>query len=166
MNLFADVNISISASSVAWYGAILASLTTLKVLKDLWHDRSRVKIEWLFNMSITGETKKYFLVNVINKGRRPVKITHVATKEYGQTRVGLLGHSLTNEKSRILTEENPSTNYPVVQGDISPKSLWYVVVYDARGKEYRKYNPESTSLLTRIYWHMLKPKTSKKMDKK
>ena len=165
-DLLGDLNIVVSASTVAWYAAILSTLGAIKVLSDLWNDRGRIKLEWLFDMRMTGEKDIYFLVRVINKGRRPIKITHVATKLYGQTEIGLLGHSFTHENRRILTEERPSTEYPVVQGDISPKSLWFVAVTDARGKEHRKYNPESTSLLKRTYYHLFKPKTNKKVVKK
>lgn len=163
---FGNINIAISAAAVAWYAAIVSTFGAIKVVRDIWNDSGRIKIEWQFDMTMTGQNENFFLVRVINKGRRPVKITHVATKQYGMTEIGLLGHSFTNEEKRILTEERPSTEYPTIQGNISPKSLWYVIVYDARGKEYRRYNLESTSLFMRTYYRIFKPKTNKKVDKK
>ncbi len=116
-------SVTISADAVAWYGAILATIAAAKTIYDWWIDRSRLKIRWSFDMLMQDETETFFVVEVINKGKRPVKITHVAVKLYGQQEVGLLGHSFTNQTQRILTDERPSTMYPTVQGDMSPESL-------------------------------------------
>ena len=160
------LSINISADAVAWYGAILATITAAKTTYDWWTSRARLKITWQFDMQMQGEQDTFFIVNVVNRGERPVKITHVAVKLYGQKEIALLGHSFTNPEQRILTDERPATLYPTIQGRISPQSLWFVVVYDARGKEYRRYNPQSTSFLRRCYYRFVKPKQNSKVEKK
>lgn len=163
---FGDISINISASSVAWYGAILASLTALKTIVDLLNDRRRIKIEWQFNMKMTDTNDTFFVVTVINKGRRPSKITHVATKSYGQKEIALLTDSFYHQEKRILTEQQPSTMYRVKQGNLSSEILWYVSVTDATGKEYRRYNPETTTLIKRMFWYCFKPKNNAKFTRK
>jgi hypothetical protein len=155
-----DLSINISADTVAWYGAILATIAGAKTLYDWWSDRNRLKIEWQFDMRMQGEDDVFFMVTAINKGKRPIKITHVAVKEYGKKEVALLGHSFTNEEQRILTDERPATQYPTVQHDLAPDTLWFVIMYDARGREYRRYNPETTPLFKRWYYRFRKPKTN------
>ncbi len=159
------LSITISADTVAWYGAVLATVAAAKTIYDWWSDRSRLKIEWQFDMRMQDEHDTFFMVNVVNRGKRPVKITHVAVKLYGQKEIGLLGHSFTNQDQRILTDEKPATQYPTIQGNISPQSLWLVIVYDARGREYRKYNSESTSYIRRCYYRIVVPKTNRKVER-
>lgn len=161
-----NVHIDISAGMVAWYGAIIATVGASKNIYDMWNNRSRLKIEWQFNMHMQNETDKFFVITAINKGKRPIKITHVAVKQYGTKEVVLLGHSFTHEELRILTDDRPATTYPVIQGDLGPNNLWYVMMYDARGREYRRYNPESTPFYKRWYYHVFKPRNNKKVDKK
>lgn len=159
------LTINISADTVAWYGAILATFAAMKTIYDWWNDLTRVEIKWQFDMLMSGENDTFFVVNVINKGRRPVKITHVAVKLYGMKEIALLGHSFTNPEQRVLTDEKPSTTYPTVQGDISSQSLWYVVVYDARGREHRRYNPVSTPFLRRCWYRLTKPAQNKRVNR-
>lgn len=158
MDIFANITVNITATHVAWYGALLATLTAFKVVYDLWSDRGRIKIEWQYNMRMTDSDDSYFVVTVINKGRRPCKITHVAYKIVGRKEIALLTDSFYNENLRVLTEEQPSTAYRMEQGELTESKLWFVTVMDARGKEYRSYNPVTTKLWQRAYWHIIKPK--------
>lgn len=78
-----EIKIEISASSVAWYGAITATIALLIDGVRLWLDRRRVKLKILPNMICTvpifpndSEDEIYTIFRVINLGIRPVTITH------------------------------------------------------------------------------------------
>ena len=78
--------LEISASAVAWYGAIVATIGILVSLYNVLRDRARIKIKYQEDMQIIGpqtvydSNKTYFNITVINKGRRPVNITKAAIR--------------------------------------------------------------------------------------
>lgn len=155
-----NFSLNISADVVAWYGAIIASVAGAKNLYDWWGDKHRLKIEWQFGMHVQGEEGDYLVITAINKGKRSIKITHVAVKTYGEKRVSILTDSFTKDEQRTLTDDKPSTQYLVKQEGVTPENLWFVIMYDARGREYRRYNPESTPFIKRCYYRVTKPKTN------
>jgi hypothetical protein len=165
-----DINVTISASTVAWYAAIIGTFGGLKALHDLWNDRGRIKIEYRPNMNVKNtrgvydESKKYFSTEVINKGRRPVRVTHVGAKFFDQKETSLFADSFLEGIDRTLTESHPSTSYLTDQSGMRLKKLWYVYVIDAKGKEYRKYAKE-LPLIWRAYFRIRKYKNNVKMNR-
>ena len=141
---FSEINISVSASAVAWYGAVVATVGFLVSLYNVWRDRARVKLDYSWNNFIVGDPTKedveYLSVDVTNIGRRPVKITHVGAKEHGKTSTIMFKDGFyRQEEDKILTERRPRTSYLIEQNDIKHKNIWYIFVIDARGKEFRAY---------------------------
>jgi hypothetical protein len=129
---------------------VVATLGGLKALSDLWNDRGRIIIEYRPGMLVKNtrgmydESKKYFSTDVINKGRRPVKITHVGAKFFDQQETSLFADSFLEGVDRTLTESHPSTTYLTDQTGMQLRKLWYVYAIDAKGKEYRKYSNQLT----------------------
>lgn len=140
------LTLEISANTVAWYGAIVATLSIGILLYNTWRDRAVIEIRYQKNMIVSGgqsiypADKTYFNVSVINKGRRPVNITRAGYRTFGRERkFGLFCDSFSPHRNKILTEESPITEFFVEQDEEVLKSVWYICVYDATGREYRKY---------------------------
>jgi len=142
------LKVEISATAVAWYGAIVATISTLIALFNYLRDRPKIKIEYRKDIKIIGRqslydpSKTYFNITVINKGRRPINITKIAIRVLdlpNKRKFYLLSDSFLITRNRILTEENPTTEFLVEQNLIDFDNAWYISVYDATGQEYRKY---------------------------
>lgn len=132
------IKVEITASVVAWYGAILATLSAIKVGRDMINDRSRLKITYQTGMRILGgDGGDYFSIKVTSKSKRTTKLTHVGMRFLPDWDRALL---LADEQPRTLTDENPSTTYAKPESAITTRNpLWLVYVIDARGREYHYY---------------------------
>lgn len=142
--LFGDLRLTISASSVAWYGAIIATIGFIVSAYNVLRDRAKVKVWYSWDNSVAGDPQekgiKYLRVDVTNLGRRPIKVTHVGAKMHGDSRTILFTASFHKQnEDRILTEQNPSTLYMTDQKGMDKSKLWYIYAIDARGKEFRVY---------------------------
>lgn len=142
--LIPEVSLKISASSVAWYGAVVATIGAVVSIYNAWRDRAQIKIDSQKNMRIMNarppylENKDYFSVNITNRGRRPVAIGNVGMK-YFSGKTFILAASIDDQHTRILTEEKPRTSILTDQSTISFQNLYCVLVYDQAGREYIKY---------------------------
>jgi hypothetical protein len=140
-----DANLQISANAVAWYGAIVATFGAFVSLYNAWCDRSLVIIDFQKGMKIINavppysEDKEYFIITVINKGRRPVALGTVAFTYNKSVGAYILPDSSLNQTNRVLTEQNPETRYLVEQDSIDFNRLNRIQVYDRTGKQYNKY---------------------------
>lgn len=139
------LKIEISATTVAWYGAIMATLSIVIALLNYLRDGPKIKIEYRKDMRMVGQglydsSKTYFNITVINKGRRPINITKAAMRILGfEQKFDLLTDSFLVTRREVLTEENPATEFLLQQDLLDFQNAWYIVVYDATGREYRKY---------------------------
>jgi hypothetical protein len=138
--------LEISASVVAWYGAIVATVGILVSLYNVLRDRARIKIKYQRDMKIVGPravydpNKIYFNITVINKGRRPVNITKAAIRAIGEKRkYALLADSFSAHRNRVLNESNPTTEFMMEQVEDWLANAWFICVYDATGRGYRKF---------------------------
>ncbi len=136
-----DFKIEISASTVAWYAAIVATTSAFLSGFNIWRDSRRIKITLKKHMKIyppdPGEEDKVFLViDVANVGRRPITITHVGFYEIGKKEGGLLADSFTKGQREI--QEGKSTVYLMDQSLIDIEKLKTVIAVDATGKTYKK----------------------------
>ena len=140
-----QISLEISASAVAWYGAVVATLSFAIAAWNAWSDRAHVLIKFQRDMQVVGEgpypkDKTVAIVNVVNRGKRPVNITRAGIRMVGRDRkFMILTDSLLSHGGRVLTEESPTTDFIVEQDLIPFGNVWYVTVYDATGREYRKY---------------------------
>lgn len=75
------LTIEVTASHVAWYGAILATISAAVHLGNYFRDRKRGKVSFQRNMSFAPPglyTSVYTIVTVVNTGRRPFTINTIA----------------------------------------------------------------------------------------
>ena len=152
-------SIEISANAVAWYGAVVATIGCSVSAYNAWRDRPRIEIKYQKDMAVHGvdsiypRDKTYFNITVINKGRRPINISKAAIRTIGHDKkFAILADSFFPHRNSILTETNPVSEFMMEQDEKVLESIWYISVYDATGKEYRKY---MRSRLWR-FWYWIK----------
>lgn len=142
---FADVSITISASAVAWYAAIVSTIGIVANLYVAWKDRARLTISIHPNMLIRNvprydPNKIYIDITVRNYGRRPVKIQNVLLKLYRTKGYMIINDSILQHVVRVLKEDDPRTNFFIEQDFIDPALIEYVLLHDETGKMHIKYH--------------------------
>lgn len=140
--LFDDMNITVSASTVAWYAAFIATFSAIKVVYDILTDRRKIKLSYRTDVRVQGgnynSDEQQFCIEVVNTGKRVVKIVNAGYFEKDGKKC-ILSDSLFNLESRVLTDSNPSTSYLVPLKDVNLDELWYLYALDGRSKVYKKY---------------------------
>ncbi len=139
-----EISLQISATSVAWYGAIVATISAIVGIINALRDRARVDISFQKGLMLVNarapytDDKTYFAVNITNKGRRPVAIGNVGVK-YISGETFILAGSLDNQETRVLTEEKPRTMILTAEETLDLTKLHTILVYDLSGREYIKH---------------------------
>lgn len=135
----ASFKLEITANTVAWYAAIVATLSVFLSGLKLWRDRARIKITLRKNMMMYppepgDEEKTFMMVDVANAGRRPLTITHVWFETDGKNI--LLADSI--KKGARELAEGKSTSYLANESEIPVEKLKTVIVFAATGKKYKR----------------------------
>ena len=138
--------IEISANSVAWYAAIISTVSVGVSIFNALKDRARVKITFQKKMLITGNygpypytpDQNYCSLKVINKGFRPVHIEQIGA---GLIKGGYLifADSFNAQKNKLLDEKNPSEFFLVPERTIEYNKISYFYALDKKGVTYKKY---------------------------
>lgn len=137
----------ITTNLVAWYGAVVATLSVLFSIYNTLRDRAKIKILYDPNQFLHGAVssygydsdKEYLSINVINKGRRPIKIEKAALKILGRKGYLLLSDSFVDHRTRVITEEEPRTLFLLEQDSVDLNKVLTVFIYDGAGREYKKH---------------------------
>ena len=135
-------DITISASVVAWYGAVVATIGLLTSLYVALRDRPRIRIKTRADYVIHGAagpydpTKTYIMVTVSNAGRRPVTITHVYLTHYKIKQHSLLTDALVRGPTEIT--EGKAASFLVEQDALDLADIKAVNVIDATGREWKR----------------------------
>lgn len=142
--------LTITASAVAWYAAVVSTISSAIQVGNYLRDRVHVKIKIQKNMeTINDPVHEGMLltrITVTNAGRRPVTITNVGTM-YLENK----GCIFTDNTPRIpceLTEGKYITTL-VDQEGLRFDEIRYFVAYDAVGREYRNH---FAKWHRRVYW--------------
>ncbi|MEX1064143.1 MAG: hypothetical protein WD898_02200 [Candidatus Paceibacterota bacterium] len=153
-----NLSIQISASTVAWYGAIVATLGAGVSILNAWKDRPRIKIKFEPNQYMIGnnalypENKTYLCVNVINKGRRAIKIEQASIRQYGTKGYIILPDSFRDHRIKIIDEKSPRTTFATSQDQFDLNKIYCVIITDGTGKNYIKYVKRFPTFTRFIYW--------------
>jgi len=142
-----NFSIQISASAVAWYAAIVSTLSLAASLYLGWRDRARIRISISPNMMVRNvpqydPNKTYIDITVRNRGRRPVKIQTVYLKLYRTKGLALINDSIHQHVQRVLSEDNPRTNFLIDQSQFDPsliESGKTHIGYHRRGSFLRRF---------------------------
>lgn len=137
-----NITIEISASTVAWYAAIVATVSVIINVLRYLDDRVKLAIEVKAGMRTFGynpsykKDTDYILVTVINKGKRPVTIGNVGfiTKDKKESNA-ILSDSAFPANREI--KEGQSTDYMLEQSTVDLSKIKYFVAYDKTGREFR-----------------------------
>ena len=118
-----NINIEISASAVAWYAAIISTISLVASIYLSFRDRAKIRIKYqrdmaVFNSPLYDKNKTYFNVTVVNKGRRSIRISNVGIRIIGKEKnFALINDSILGHTNKILTEENPTVNFMMEQDE-------------------------------------------------
>jgi len=77
------LTITITAEAVAWYAAIVATVSVAVQAAIFFRDRKRVKVSFRMGYEIIGDpryTGTYTMVYVVNTGRRPFTLTNMGLR--------------------------------------------------------------------------------------
>jgi len=136
--------LEISVSAVAWYGAVVATLSAAVSAYNILRDRARLLIKIAVNMRFLNadepyESGTFTVVTVVNCGRRPITITHVWFEGGRKTEKLLLGDSIKHGARELA--EGKWADYPCKQGNLDKQLIKYVCVTDSTGRVHRKRVP-------------------------
>ncbi len=137
------ITIRVSADLIAIYAAIIATFSAVKVIYDILTDRRKIKLSYRTDVTVQNHpdynaNEQHFCIEVVNTGKRVVKIVNVGyfTKDGMKN---ILSDSLFDLQNRILTDSNPSTSYFLPLKDVDIEKIWYLYALDGRNKTYKQY---------------------------
>ena len=137
------ISITISADLIAIYAAVVATFSAVKVVYDILTDRRKIKLSYRTDVTIQNHpdynaNEQHFCIEVVNTGKRVVKIVNVGyfTKDGMKN---ILSDSLFDLQNRILSDSNPSTSYLLPLKDVDIKQIWYLYALDGSNKTYKQY---------------------------
>jgi len=150
--VFLDITIQISANSVAWYGAVIATMAAAVSIYNVWRDRSRVVLSFGKNLRrVEAWDEPLFYVSVVNRGRRPVRVDKAWVKLYGYDGETLIADSLGTRLDRTLDERNPKITFWVKESTLETKRIYCIFASDETGRVYKKYI-KNFPTFTRLLW--------------
>jgi hypothetical protein len=134
--------LNITASAVAWYAALVSTITGAVQIANFLRDRKELKLDLMRNM-VTDDRRRagmtFTILRVTNAGRRPVNITHVFIKREGNL-AGLLNDIKPPLPCELTEGEQLAAYLDEAIADFD--TLRYFVVVDSTGREYKlKFNP-------------------------
>ena len=131
--------LEISANTVAWYGAIVATGSVFISFLNFINDRERVRVRYQRSMRVTPASQynpeiDYTLIEVINFSRRPVTI-----KTVGGEYLGGNGFIASNSLRDGYVTIDAGKNYQVLMEEAIIKwdKMDSFVAYNVTGKLYR-----------------------------
>ena len=136
------ITIEISASTVAWYAAIVATLSAIASIHSILRDRPKLRVEVRPNRKVYPKgtcygDKTYIVVTVTNVGRRPITVTEVLYETPKKTDMKISLADSYRSGSRELGE-GKQADYLCVQAEL-PAAVRYVCVLDSTGRMHRKH---------------------------
>ncbi len=115
--------------AVAWYGAVIATLSLAVSLYVAWRDRACIRVAYddgyhLLNSPICDPKKDHIVLTVTNRGRRPVTIGTAGFRVIG----GPGRHVVLNDsflRGNCELGEGKAVDYAVTQDLLDPARIIY-----------------------------------------
>jgi hypothetical protein len=131
--------ITISAEVVAWYGAIVSTLTAGVSTWSVWRDKPSLRVTAQPNMMITGQIgpytpeKTYIIIDVANTGRHPIVLDAAFLKvNRGKPYAFVKGDWI----PKANLSEGESAKMFCIQKDDYLDSITHIIVRDATGRKW------------------------------
>ena len=136
--------ITVTASAVAWYAAIMSTIIAAVQTANFLRDRKKVKLELLRNM-VSGRPvdagKTFAILRVTNAGRRPVTVTHAWLERSGN-------------EAGLLLDARPKLPFQLAEGqqmavfldeaNANFSTIRRFIVSDSTGRKYKFKNSSKT----------------------
>jgi hypothetical protein len=133
--------LTITADVVAWYAAIVATISVAVNAYGAWRDRSHLVVTARSGYRVTAGAhgyspeKLYISVTVANRGRRPATVSHVWLDVKGMEEKILLNDSLLHGSREL--KEGAATTYALDQSSVQLENVNYVYAGDQTGRKWR-----------------------------
>jgi hypothetical protein len=134
--------------TLALYGSITATIAIGVELLKYLHERPRLKLEVLHGFVIftpgPGRQQSedtYTRLLVTNLGREPIAVAgaYLMWLKDGKLKMGMFSDALLDAKPRVLSPENPRTEYTVKEKEFDKSGLVFVGVNDGFGKTHGRW---------------------------
>jgi hypothetical protein len=136
------MNITISGDAVAWYGAIVATLSVFVGGYAVWRDRAKLKVTARPGMKLSESVgdysadTTYIVIEVANVGRRAIHLRQLPFfKLKGKKTEGLIVKGPWQPKEHL--EEGQSASMLCKQDNMDLSMISRVVVKDATGRKWK-----------------------------
>lgn len=135
------MEITISATAVAWYAALVGTFSLVVSGYVAFRDRARVRVKARSGCKVSGTgspydpSKLYVIVTVANIGRRTVTIQAVSLLRRDSEKVQLVLDESIREGREI--SEGKSTTFVTDQEGLDLENISGVVAYDQVGRSWR-----------------------------
>lgn len=144
-------SIQISVSGVAWYGAIVATVSGFIGYLNYRRERECVRVKYQRGMIVPNTPgydikKRYFIVDSVNLSTRPVTIKMVGGMNFDGS-----GFILSESLHGVQVTIDGGKNYVVVteESAINWSDVEYFATYSVTGKTYKAYVPSWRARLRR-----------------
>ena len=143
------MNITVTAGTVAWYGAILSTVVFLFEIYKFWKDRPALKITYRTNQQVVADdgtgnfvdTEKgttFWTVAVSNTGAKDVIVTQVGVEWKGKSGGAVLTKDYSGHVQRFTLVPGDSRTFTISEKLINHTKVKKFWAKDATGKEYKK----------------------------
>ena len=153
------IEVKISDNAVAWYAAIVATISVIIGYLNYLREKERVSVRYKRKMSVTpsaesigyDSNKEYTVIEVVNLSKISVTIKTVGAMNLG----GLNGYLASNSVRDGQVTIDGGKNYIVTveENIINWDQLDYFVAFSVTGNEYRVY---VAPWKTRFIWGLKK----------
>jgi len=148
MNLL-GITIKVTADGVAWYAAIVATMSAFVAGYAVWRDRVKLVVCVAKDMigaslDMKEQSGPFVQVTVANRGRRVIRLGSIALKERRTDHVHLIFNSATRPAVDVL--DGSSHSEILEQAGLDLSNLRLVLVIDGTGREWigrAKFGKES-----------------------
>jgi hypothetical protein len=142
------VKIEISADTVAWYGAIIATISLIVVIYKIWIDRPRLKFSVAKEYEIWGTDinnafrnlepgKEFWTIQIANIGRRNIIIDAVGVEWRDKSGCTFISRDYNGSVQHFEIKPGDSRQIVIDTTFIDPKRVKNIFARDGTGKSYR-----------------------------
>jgi len=133
-------DITVTASMVAWYAALVSTASLGLGIFLALRDRPRIRLTARTNWIVIGDSgygpdEKYICITVANRGRRPVTIQSIGLESKGDGPDYLASDSMRQGPREV--GEGKAESYLMAQSGLELDSIRGAIAVDQTGRKWR-----------------------------